>query len=409
MAEIATIQTLREQRVAIVGRMRELNEGAEKENRDLTQEERNQFGEMEKDALALQNRIQRAETINAMAGISNGRSADERGPDPVDPPSTSKGKNASEEYRTAFGNWLRNGPANLSPTEQRAISTVDAEGGYLLAPLKLVDELIVALNERVYIRSWATKYSTTGAKSLGQPTIATDVEDATWTAEVSAVDEDTALAFGRRDLEPSQLTKLVKISLKMLRNVPNVENIVRDRLAYKFGVTLEKAYLTGNGTGQPLGVFVASADGIPAGRDTVAAGAAAIVMDDLVKVKFGLSENYWPRARWMLHSNVALAVALIKDTTGNYIWRENVRVGEPNTLLGFPAHMSAYAPSSIATGLYTAILGDFGYYHIADDQTLEIQRLVELYAATNQVGVIGRWWSDGMPALGEAFRRLKQA
>ena len=38
-----------------------------------------------------------------------------------------------------------------------------------------------------------------------------------------------------------------------------------------------------------------------------------------------------------------------------------------------------------------------------------IQRLVELYAGTNEVGFIGRRWVDGSPVLEEAFSRLKLA
>jgi len=38
---------------------------------------------------------------------------------------------------------------------------------------------------------------------------------------------------------------------------------------------------------------------------------------------------------------------------------------------------------------------------------MRIQRLNELYAATNQVGFISRLESDGMPVLEEAFARVK--
>jgi hypothetical protein len=37
------------------------------------------------------------------------------------------------------------------------------------------------------------------------------------------------------------------------------------------------------------------------------------------------------------------------------------------------------------------------------------QRLVELFAATNQVGFIGRRELDGMPVLSEAFVRVTLA
>jgi HK97 family phage major capsid protein len=63
----------------------------------------------------------------------------------------------------------------------------------------------------------------------------------------------------------------------------------------------------------------------------------------------------------------------------------------------------------MTTGNYVGILGDFSYYWIADALDMQVQRLVELYAATNQVGFIARREVDGMPVLEEAFVRVKLA
>jgi HK97 family phage major capsid protein len=71
--------------------------------------------------------------------------------------------------------------------------------------------------------------------------------------------------------------------------------------------------------------------------------------------------------------------------------------------------MSEYMSNTFTTGLYVGILGDFSNYWIADAQSLEFQVLSELYAETNQVGLIGRMDSDGMPVLEEAFVRVKLA
>jgi HK97 family phage major capsid protein len=46
---------------------------------------------------------------------------------------------------------------------------------------------------------------------------------------------------------------------------------------------------------------------------------------------------------------------------------------------------------------------------IADALSMQIQRLNELYAETNQVGFIGRLGTDGAPVLEEAFVRVKLA
>jgi HK97 family phage major capsid protein len=83
--------------------------------------------------------------------------------------------------------------------------------------------------------------------------------------------------------------------------------------------------------------------------------------------------------------------------------------GEPPILLGLPFFMSEYAPNTFTTGLYVGILGDFSNFWIVDALTMIFQRLVELFAATNQVGFIGRRELDGMPVLSEAFVRVTLA
>jgi HK97 family phage major capsid protein len=71
--------------------------------------------------------------------------------------------------------------------------------------------------------------------------------------------------------------------------------------------------------------------------------------------------------------------------------------------------MSEYAPNTFTTGLYVGLIGDWSQYWIVDALDLTIQRLVELYAETNQTGFIGRMETDGAPVLAEAFARVKLA
>ena len=68
--------------------------------------------------------------------------------------------------------------------------------------------------------------------------------------------------------------------------------------------------------------------------------------------------------------------------------------------------------STFTLGLYVGIIGDFSRYWIADSLALQMQRLVELYAATNQVGIIGRplnWpvstWTNSLIATSAASER----
>jgi len=309
------------------------------------------------------------------------------------------------EYRQKFDAWARRGE------ETRALQAATGiYGGYLVPPMQMVDGLIQAVDNLVYMRQWATVFAVPNAETLGRVSLDNDPADPTWTSELNIGSEDSTMSLGNRALTPHPLAKYIKISNTLLRKVPSVEALVRDRLGYKFAITMENNFLNGTGAGQPLGVFTASNDGIGTSRDVSTGNTTgSIQFDGLIEAKYTLKPQYWARARWMFHRDGMKQIAKLKDGEGQYLWRESVRAGEPDRVLGLPAIMSEYVPNTFTTALYVGILGDFSYYYIADSLAMQMQRLVELYAATNQVGLIGRMESDGQPALAEAFVRVKLA
>ena len=408
---------LREKRAKLINQARTILETAEGEERDLTQEEQNQWDALMDEADELRQRIERLERQ-----VELERDLEQRqGAIPIHTqiaPNNGEGRIQPDEAEQRMANFRRILPAWLTQDyrsfdvqELRALQAdLDVSGGYLRPPEQFINDLLKAVDDQTFIRQLATTFTVTGAESLGVPTLETDPADANWTTELATGSEDSSMAFGKRELHPHPLAKRIKISRKLLRAVPNAEQLVRDRLAYKFGITYEKACLTGNGAGQPLGVFVASDDGISTGRDVSTGNSTtAIAFDNLIEVKYTLKPQYWSVARWIFHRDGVKQVAKLKDDNGQYLWRESVRVGEPDRILGFPVMMSEYAPNTFTASQYVGILGDFRQYWIADALTLEFQLLQELYAETNQVGLIGRLESDGMPVLEEAFVRVKLA
>lgn len=312
-------------------------------------------------------------------------------------------------YRRGFNQFLRGGMQSVGVDERRAMQVdLDASGGYLVMPMQFVDGLLKDIDDQVYMEQWATVYAVPEAKSLGVVTLEADPADAEWTTEIAAITMDTQMSFGRRELSPKPLRKGIKISDKLLRSAPSTESLVRSRLAYKFGITKEKAFQVGSGAGQPLGVFVASNDGIPTSRD-VATGNTATgpTFDGMIEAKYALKGGYWARARWLAHRNFWKLVAKLKDGDGQYLWRLSVREGEPDTCLGLPMFMSEYSPNTFTANQYVAILGDFSNYWIANALDLRIKRLVELYDATGQIGFHADLESDGQPVRAEAFVRVK--
>jgi HK97 family phage major capsid protein len=318
----------------------------------------------------------------------------------------------SKEYHETFKGFLRNGGSAIASAtpEIRAALQADSDtaGGYTMASEQFSSDLIQKVDDLVFIRQLATKETVVNAQSLGIPTLDADPADADWTSELDTGGEDSTMAFGKRELFPHPLAKLIKISNKLLRMSPKVEAKVMERLAYKFAISQEKAFMTGNGAEQPLGLFTPSANGISTGRDVLTGAATGFTSPDgLFDALYTLKAQYQGKAAWILHRDAVRQIRKLKATTNEYLWQPSIQAGEPNTILGRPFYMSEYCPNTFTTGLYVGIVGDFSKYQIADALSMQVQRVVELYARQNQTGFIGRLESDGMPVLEEAFVRLK--
>lgn len=410
------LKQLRDQRGKLVADARAILDKAEAEKRALTAEEDANYKKAFADQDELRGKIEREEQLAEAERTaaeqtlrdkdkSKGEQRGEREPGERTSP------RATDEYRAAFRKFLHGGRAACTEAENRALQADnDVSGGYTVAPEQMVDQLVKFVDNLVFIRQRATKFRLAGSASMGAPALDADPADADWTSELATGNEDSTMAFGKRELHTRPLAKRIKISNKLLNLNPSIESFVRDRLAYKFAVSQEKAFMTGTGANQPLGIFTASAQGITTARDVSTGNTTTSpTFDGLISAKFGLKGAYWGKADWLFHRDVLAVVAKLKDGDGQYLWRQSVREGEPDTILARPVMMSEYAPNTLTTGLYVGILGDFSNYWIADALDMQVQRLVELYAETNQVGFIGRLETDGMPVLAEAFTRVKLA
>ena len=432
------ILVLRQKRGQAVADARAILDNAENEKRELSQEEQNGWDGLMVEVDGFRQAIDREErqaNLDREMGDTLGRDLGQSGAQHRDDDPTGKqngekrtqfesrsfahlnemtsipagmSRRSSVAYRTAFGKVLGYGTQGLNADDVRALQAdSDPAGGYLYAPMQFVDRLIKAVDDAVFIRQWATVLPVTSGDSLGIPTLDADPADASWTSELGTGDEDLTMSFGKRELRPNPLAKRIKVSRTLVRKAPSAEALVRDRMAYKFGITWEKAAMTGSGAAQPLGVFTASANGISTARD-VATGntTTAMTFDGLISAKYSVKATYWPLSKWLFHRDGMAQVAKLKDGDGQYLWRESTRAGEPDRLLGQPAYISEYAPNTFTSGLYVGIFGDFSNYWIADSMDFTIQTLLELYAEANQIGYIARLESDGMPVLAEAFARV---
>lgn len=331
-------------------------------------------------------------------------------------PGTALAEISADDYLTNFDQFItgdKKRVADATADRLGLVASKDDKGGYV-APMATTSRLIKFVDDNVFMRRLATVLPPLmEAVSLGAVSYDADPGDSDWTAEVPASDiaEDDNMRFGKRELRPHLSTKLVKASLKFLRVAAmlpgGAAGFIGQRLGYKFAVTEEKAFMIGDGAQKPLGVFVASNDGIPTSRDVISTSATDFTADLVIDALYNLKTQYQDRATGLFSREFIKRLRKKKDGEGQYLWQPGLTAGQPDRVLNRPYVQSEWVPSTFTAGQYVGIWGDFSWYWIQDAINLTIDRLSELFQLRNQIGFLGRKETDGMPVLAEAFSRIR--
>lgn len=383
----------KEIRAKLVAELRAMHEAAEKESRAFTDEENKIFAEKEEEIRKLDAEIAAEERKAKLAGFTTekpqteGRAAE-------------GGEGGEPFFEIRKGN---NG-------EARSITMSVAGGGAAIAPEEFFNELLKEVEKEAILYNRVRKIAVTGAGSLGVPYEKTDASDAGWTNEIptSEIASDDTWEFGKRELSPVDLVKQILFTKKLLASsaLP-IDNLAREKVSQKLVEAFESGIVAGTGSNQPLGIFTASADGVPTSRDVETANATQLTADDFINAKMKLRPYYRKNAVWIISTAVLTEAMKLKDNDGRYLWLESLREGEPGRLLGLPVLESEFAPDTIAAGNYVAAIGNLDYYWFAYWKGIDIQVLNEKFAGTNQIGILGHTLADGQPTLPAAFARLK--
>lgn len=378
----------KEQRAKLIAEMKEMNEKAAAEKRSFTEEENKAFAEKEALVRSLSAEIEAEEREATLNGFTT------QVPKPEEKPAARKGFFRAEK---------RSGDTYLS------VGTGDAPGSaYSLAPEDFVNEILAEVEKEAALYARVRKISVSGAGSLGVPYEKSDASAAEWTNEIPAteIESDKSLAYGKRELLPTDLVKQFTVTKKLLATSAfPIDTIAKGKITEKLTEAFENGILNGTGENQPLGIFTKSDDGIPASRD-VSTVASAITADDLVNLKMKLRPAYRNKACFVMSTEILKDIMLLKDQNGRFIWQPALTEGQPSTILGLPVIESEYAPTAKTPGSYVIALGDFSHYWFAQWKDMDITVLNEKFAGTNQIGFLGHTLADGQPTLPAAFARL---
>lgn len=310
-------------------------------------------------------------------------------------PSKPKGKGgfrATDEYKSSMLTALR--------TNFRQVSDVleegnDANGGYLV-PEEYDRRLIDVLDEENIMRTLGTTITTSGEHKIN---IAATKPAAAWIEEGAAIQFSDA-TFGQKLLDAHKLHVAIKITDELLYdNAFNLENYIITQFGKALANAEEDAFLNGDGTGKPKGLFQDAEVG-------VTTSAASITSDNIIELVYSLKRPYRKNASFIMNDQTIAALRKLKDNNNNYIWQPSYQAGEPDRLLGYTLHTSAFAPKQ-AAGAKAIAFGDFSYYNIGDRGVRSLQELKELFAGNGMVGYLMKERVDGLLVLPEAVKCLQ--
>jgi len=316
-----------------------------------------------------------------------------------------KEEDQAELEKKAFDKFLRKGDKALGAEERKVLTlSNNVEGGYL-ATKEIQNEVLRKVSEISELRP-ICRVKKISSSVTGVPKKSGNVSGG-WVSEIGdRLETEGDFGYGMEDITPGELEALVKVSRRDLEDpVIDIEDEITTDIADKFDELEGTAFLTSERVnGKPEGILMNADIGTLASE---AGTTGDIEADDIVKLPYEVKKKYRKNGRYLMNSKTVRNIRLMKEaTTGAYIWVRGF--GQtPNTINGYPYVESPDIPETGTGGAKVIVFGDFvrGYW-IVDRLAIEIQRLVELYATSGQIGFLARKRVGGQVVMPEALHIL---
>lgn len=275
-------------------------------------------------------------------------------------------------HKEAFARFIRKGDdQGLAELEQKAMQTgVDADGGFAV-PEELNTDILSALRDEVVMRQecnvitvgtpeWKKLVNKGGISSgwVGE----TDPRPETGTPQFGVITPVWGEIYGNPYATQTMLDDAFF----------NVESFITDELTQEFAEKEEAAFTLGDGDKKPKGFLTYATDAKDdktrewGKLQNITSGAVKVISsDDIVSLIYTLRKVYRNGAKFMMNNQSLLAVRLLKDDKGNYIWQPGLQVGQPSLLSGFAVAENEQMPDiGDTSGKAPIAFGNFkrGFY-----------------------------------------------
>lgn len=414
---------LRQRRASLAEEARTILDAAEAEGRDLTDEERTRFDELEAQMETLAGDIEREERLERTEAELEATLEE-----PATRSTAVRGMHRPDdggrgEFRS-FGEFLaavRFSPADPrlgDPQEVRAASDQSMSGGSgeyggYAVPEQFIDTFLEVSPQEAVVRPRATVIPPGDRPEAPARMVALDQSTATnmyggvevsWIAE-GAEKPQTDMKIREVSLQPHEVAGHIVTTDQLLRNWAAAGATIERQLRNAILAAEDVAFLAGNGVGKPLGPLFAGSQGPPpiAAPGAVKAinrtTASQVAYADLVAMY--AAAKHGGELTWVVSPTALPQLMQLKDGNDNLIWQPSARDGVPGEIFGIPVIINERSP---VLGTYGDVaLIDFGYYLIKDGVGPIIAASPHVHFVNNKTVIKVFKTVDGKPWLNSAI------
>ena len=356
------LKSLTEQRAELVQQMKDLTSTAETEKRAFSEEEDQQFEDLDKKVKALDSTIEKLERARDLK---------------LNVTSTAKHEDLKQEEleERAFAAYIRG-----ERLQERADVNLTAGDNGAVIPTSIAQKIIKKVVDICPIYQLATRYNVGGTLSIPYYDEDTQTIEMAYATEFQDL-ESTSEKFGSIELKGFLAGALSKVSKSLVNNSQfDITSFVVTAMAEAISKWIEKELLHG------------TADKV-AGLSTVkltvtAAAAAAITADELIDVQEEIPDAYQAGAIWIMNKATRTAIRKLKDNDGNYILNKDATARWGYTLFGKDVYTSDNMPAMEA-GKTVIYYGDMSGLAVKLSEDVSIEVLREKFATQHAIGVVG--------------------
>ena len=333
------------------------------------------------------------------------------------------GVNPSDEtfqkfHKDTFRLYMSKGEAYASarlatgPREAHALLGSQDDLGGFLVPEDFRQEVVKDLAGMATFRSAGARVVATNRQTVVWPSIASNTGSysdmytsgfaGTWRNEGeqgtdgSAPSTQNQPTFGqeRINIHVWQPAAVILTQEFLEDSAVPVESVLAELIAETKALDEDYEFINGVGVTGPEGILSASAN-----VATVDSGDASLLTyGGLVDLWSTLPSQYRQRSSWLMNSLTFGAILKLESAAGYNLFPPNA---QPGTLFGRPIFFSEFMPD-VGAGTKPILLGDFGYYVIAERTEMRILRMTERFAPN--IGLLPTARLGGKAVRRAAFR-----